>query len=824
MSPTMSPAMILPPIAAISAWHLIMLPVSILLFLAVIAGIVALIRLIAGQRPENASRLLQSPHQIVALVWACLVGGLVLSTLLGYWHGMAICIALIVAFKLALRGGLLRESPAEPGAAPPVIRHGAQSPSVPGSCPQCGTTLPGGAPQGLCPACLLKQGVATEAGAVAGERVTFAPPPPAVLAKSFPQLEILEFIGQGGMGAVYKARQPTLDRQVALKILPPQAGRDPGFAERFSREARALARLNHPNIVGIYDFGQTGEYYYFVMEHVDGTNLRQLERTRKLAPREALAIVPQICDALQYAHDEGVVHRDIKPENILVDRRGRVKIADFGLAKLLGQERKDVTITESNHVIGTPHYMAPEQVEHPQHVDHRADIYSLGVVFYEMLTGELPIGRFAAPSQKVHVDVRLDEVVLRALEKEPERRYQQASVLKTEVQTIATTPPPVIGPPTGEAKREPPKAGTPPDDAVGPGVAPAAQSSAGLRHDEVASAAQAGVSPVSPPPPPVQTIAPHSPHPGGGAWKIVAAVLLILAIPVGLVLLAIGLHIVTKHRSQPLAVRKVEKPPALTFGPVIERELPDEQANPPTRHLINLKTGEVLSSPTNLDAAADEAGFTNWADQAGADAAVEVQPGDKRRLVALRQCRFAWISANAWTELTADTLETMWPKRFNDPETRLFGAQLLPEAFMFKTREGTLGLGQITGFTDNPPGVKIRYKLVQTPGTGSIAGKNGDSRGSDAFSTRLEAAAGISNPMDRDDALSALAKDAARAGDVAIVKASLGGMTNVMDRDDAAHAVARLLAKRRLHSDAVEVAKSMSNLTERDETLKELSR
>jgi serine/threonine protein kinase len=244
-----------------------------------------------------------------------------------------------------------------------------------------------------------------------------------------------------------------LDRLVALKILPPQAGRDPGFAERFSREARALARLNHPNIVGIHDFGQAGEFYYFVMEYVDGTNLRQLEQTRKLAPREALAIVPQICDGLQYAHDEGVVHRDIKPENILVDRRGRVKIADFGLAKLLGQERRDFTITESNHVIGTPHYMAPEQVEKPQDVDHRADIYSLGVVLYEMLTGELPIGRFPTPSQKVQVDVRLDEVVLRALEKQPERRYQQASMMKTEVETIITSPPPVhpvIQKPTGQ--------------------------------------------------------------------------------------------------------------------------------------------------------------------------------------------------------------------------------------------------------------------------------------------------------------------------------------------------------------------------------------
>ena len=246
------------------------------------------------------------------------------------------------------------------------------------------------------------------------------------------------------MGAVYKARQKRLDRLVALKILPFSVSRDPAFAERFAREARALARLTHPNIVTVYDSGQTDGLFYFLMEFVDGMNLRQLLNTAKIAPKEALAIVPQICDALQYAHDKGIVHRDIKPENILLDKGGVVKIADFGLAKLVGLDTKDQTITSSRDVMGTPHYMAPEQVEHPQDVDHRADIYSLGVVFYQMLTGELPLGRFAPPSRKVQIDVRLDEVVLRALEKEPEHRYQHASDVKTQVETIAQTEEPKI--------------------------------------------------------------------------------------------------------------------------------------------------------------------------------------------------------------------------------------------------------------------------------------------------------------------------------------------------------------------------------------------
>ena len=159
-----------------------------------------------------------------------------------------------------------------------------------------------------------------------------------------------------------------------------------------------------------------------------------------MKPAEALKIVPQICDALQFAHDEGIVHRDIKPENILLDKKGRVKIADFGLAKLLGKTPHDMSLTGTQQVMGTLHYMAPEQIEGARDVDHRADIYSLGVTFYEMLTGELPIGRFAAPSKKVQIDVRLDEVVLRSLEKEPEQRYQHASEIKTEMETIARSP------------------------------------------------------------------------------------------------------------------------------------------------------------------------------------------------------------------------------------------------------------------------------------------------------------------------------------------------------------------------------------------------
>ena len=209
----------------------------------------------------------------------------------------------------------------------------------------------------------MRVGFGTEAAPQPGEpsaQAPFTPPPVAELANLFPQLQILELVGRGGMGAVYRARQPRLQRQVALKVLPPQATQKPGFAERFTREAQALARLNHPGIIAVHEFGEAGGMAYFVMEFVEGVTLRRMVQQHRLGPREALQIVPQICEALQYAHDEGVVHRDIKPENILIDRKGKVKIADFGIAKILVGDQVQQSLTQ-DQVLGTPHYMAPEQ-------------------------------------------------------------------------------------------------------------------------------------------------------------------------------------------------------------------------------------------------------------------------------------------------------------------------------------------------------------------------------------------------------------------------------------------------------------------------------
>lgn len=302
------------------------------------------------------------------------------------------------------------------------------------SCPRCGRAVPPTAPLGACPHCLLDAGFITQTAASSDT----PPPTPADLAPEFPQLEIIELLGRGGMGAVYKARQHDLGRLVALKILRPGLDAAPGFAERFTREARALAGLNHPGIVTLYEFGRTRAGRYFIlMEFIDGVNLRGLLAAGRLAPREALAIVPPLCDALQYAHDHGLVHRDIKPENILVDRLGRVKIADFGIARLAAGDGTSSSPGTETEVAGTPAYMAPEQKDHPGTIDHRADLYALGVVLYQMLTGELPSpDQLQPPSRRVHIDVRLDEIVLRALEKDPALRYTNASELKTKIELV----------------------------------------------------------------------------------------------------------------------------------------------------------------------------------------------------------------------------------------------------------------------------------------------------------------------------------------------------------------------------------------------------
>jgi serine/threonine protein kinase len=296
---------------------------------------------------------------------------------------------------------------------------------------------PLGALDGLDPGELLARGLHTvqPTGGAHG----WTPPTPEELAALLPQYQIERLLGHGGMGAVYKGVQVALKRPVAIKLLPLEISADPAFAKRFEHEAQTLARLSHPNIVAVHDFGTTSEgHLYFVMEFVEGTDLHRMIHGPGLTPAQSLSIIIAVCEALQYAHGKGVVHRDIKPANVLVDTEGTVKVADFGLARLSTPDADSGGLTMTGTVMGTPAYMAPEQTR-GMAVDHRADIYSLGVMLYEMLCGEIPRGVFDPPSRKVQVDVRLDEVVLKAMNSEPERRYQNTVEMKTDVDHIRAT-------------------------------------------------------------------------------------------------------------------------------------------------------------------------------------------------------------------------------------------------------------------------------------------------------------------------------------------------------------------------------------------------
>ena len=331
-------------------------------------------------------------------------------------------------------------------------------------CPNCSETIPADAPGGICPKCVAAGMIPPHPPSEDPAGGPQATPPMSAgdLDAALPDYTVEEIIGAGGMGVVYRAAQNNLNREVAIKVMPKELAEDPTFVERFGREAKALAALNHPNIVTVHDTGMVDGICFIVMELVDGASLREVLATGNLQPKEALAIVSQLCAALQFAHDTGIVHRDIKPENILLTRDGHVKITDFGLVKLLGDRDLQLTLTNTREAMGSVRYMAPEQLAGAGDADHRADIYSMGVVFYELLTGEVPAGRFDPPSRSVEIDVRLDEVVMRTLDAKPERRYQQAKEVRTEVEHItsshATTPAAQpSGPVLPDDKKQPPR-------------------------------------------------------------------------------------------------------------------------------------------------------------------------------------------------------------------------------------------------------------------------------------------------------------------------------------------------------------------------------
>ncbi|MFN7940537.1 MAG: serine/threonine-protein kinase [Thermoanaerobaculia bacterium] len=253
--------------------------------------------------------------------------------------------------------------------------------------------------------------------------------------------EILGVIGAGGMGRVFRARDVTLDRQVALKTLSEEYAGDPRFVQRFLKEARAAASLNHPNIVQIYGFGEERSTYYLAMELVDGRSLGFYLRTTHWPESEAILIVRQACQGLAAAHDLGIVHRDIKPENLILTQRGEIKLVDLGIAKRVGD---DQSLTQSGSAMGTPHYISPEQVRGERDVDARADIYSLGATLYHLVTGHTPYsGSSGAHVMSMHLTAPLPDprtlapglsdglcrVLRKMMAKEREERYPNVRAL-----------------------------------------------------------------------------------------------------------------------------------------------------------------------------------------------------------------------------------------------------------------------------------------------------------------------------------------------------------------------------------------------------------
>ena len=247
-----------------------------------------------------------------------------------------------------------------------------------------------------------------------------------------PGYRLEKMVGKGGMGEVHQAVQLSLARTVAVKLLSAELALDESFVARFEKEGAALAALRHPNIVSIVDKGRSKETYYLVMEFVDGPSMREVMRSPLLDFGQSLRMMMQICRAIEYAHGRGVIHRDLKPENILFDEQagGIAKVTDFGLAGFDEKAGLKHNLTQTNVAMGTASYMAPEQQVDAKNADHRADIYSLGVLLYELLCGDVPMGNFDAPSvKKPALDKRLDGIVARCLKTSPSERYQKVTDL-----------------------------------------------------------------------------------------------------------------------------------------------------------------------------------------------------------------------------------------------------------------------------------------------------------------------------------------------------------------------------------------------------------
>jgi autotransporter-associated beta strand protein len=277
-------------------------------------------------------------------------------------------------------------------------------------------------------------------------QIIFQAPEIDQLAPLFPAYQIEYLIATGGMGAVYKAVQKSLDRAVAIKILPREFSQDPGFCAGFEAEAKSMARLNHPNLIGVYDFGEVDGMLFIVMEFVPGQSLFHCTHGHAVESNEVIRLITAICQGLAHAHENGIIHRDIKPSNVLLDHQNNPKIGDFGLAHPVGTGHQ-----EGAQIYGTPGYTAPEVVNDPKSVNHRADIFSIGVLLHELLTGKLPASDQRPASQIAGCNLRFDAIIKRATAEVPETRYPNAHQIVADISQIqghAATGPTANGPAT----------------------------------------------------------------------------------------------------------------------------------------------------------------------------------------------------------------------------------------------------------------------------------------------------------------------------------------------------------------------------------------
>jgi serine/threonine protein kinase len=313
-------------------------------------------------------------------------------------------------------------------------------------CPECGTPRADAAGTGgVCPRCLIATAVENlstiDHPAIGASADAGSAPSIEALNQQLPAFEFLGVLGRGGAGWVFRARQRSLDRPVAIKILRSRADALCDAAQRFTQEAQILARLRHPRIVAVYDHGAVDELRYFAMEYIAGPTLREVLAVERLESSAAVRVTDQICEAVEYAHSMGVLHRDLKPENVLfesADTLAGLKVADFGISRLIDGTQLGTHRTQTGLVVGTPYYVAPEQAAADRNLDARVDVYSIGVMLYEMLTGQLPRGRFPKPSQVAKLPQALDPVVMRCLESDPARRYADVAALRGALHSALT--------------------------------------------------------------------------------------------------------------------------------------------------------------------------------------------------------------------------------------------------------------------------------------------------------------------------------------------------------------------------------------------------